>query len=186
METNALSSSERDILIQSVQAQIKQIDSDIQHLSDRRAELEALLTKLSSAGQQNNYDQQSKNQSWLKKSGRTLKQLCVEALQKLDDFQGTADVYEYIRECYPDSKHADRDKVIASVSWSLTQLSEEGAVVKVTRNFSKGFYWGLPSWFNVDGIALGEYRKKLMDKGAPEFIYDKEAQVKKGKLKRTK
>jgi hypothetical protein len=170
MDVNQLTTVERDLLVKTVETEIDQIDSDIQQLLQRKHDLEALVEKLKNGGATSD-ESDSKTQSWLRKTNRSLKQLCIESLEKIDDFQITSDVYEYIRECYPESKNGDRDKIIASLSWSLSQLSETGLVVKIDRKFSKGFFWGLPQWFNVDGKPLGEYERKLFLKGVPDFVY---------------
>lgn len=172
MDTRDLTDSERELLIKGVQNELEQLEKEIQILHQRKNALGLVLKKLQA---KSSADDEPKKPSFLKTYGLSWKGICMESLRKIQNFQATGDVYDYLIERYPESKNANKNKTLASLSWALSQLARQNEVVQIERKFSKGHLWGLPEWFNVDGFPIGDFEKELLLKGVPEFKYKRAA-----------
>ncbi len=167
-----LTDRQKEILLKQLQDRLSKIASQQEDLWNEEKEIQSLIKGVNAQSTAGNTSLK-KRQSLLKDQDFNWKSISIEILRDKGRFLSTDDVFMEFLNLKPTFKDVAKKNIQASFSSALTKLSEDGEAVKIIRTYGKGSYWGLPNWFDIDGLPLPGFKEQLITKGIVDFRYQR-------------
>lgn len=176
MDGLELSDHEKQGIIEDYSIKVKELESKIlhyQHLINKfkaslsnsphvhSKTLKATIGNIVSKAE-NNLDLNHKDNSKKKIPTQNWKQLSLNALQALNAFSTTNDIYDFLIRANPLFIDYDKADVISKISTAMSNLFAKNAINRVKNTIGRGYFWALPAWYAPDLISA--YKANLCEK----------------------